>query len=58
MCDYSFSQMLMLGHSDVTPVRASATTLSLFAARFGMFYTAIAISPFVRLAQETARDGA
>ena len=50
--------MLMLGYSDVTPVRAPATTLSLFAARFGMFYTAIAISQFVGLAQGTARDGA
>ena len=50
-CYYSFSQMLMLGYSDVTPVRAPATTLSLFAALFGLFYTAIVVSQFVGLAQ-------
>lgn len=55
-CYYSFSQMLMLGYSDVTPLRAPATTLSLFAALFGMFYTAIVISQFVGLAQGASRD--
>ena len=57
-CYYSFSQMTMLGYSDITPVRAPATTLSLFAALFGMFYTAIVVSQFVGLAQAAPRDGA
>lgn len=55
-CDYSFAQMTMLGHSDITPVRGPATTLSLFAALFGMFYTAIVVSQFVGLAQGVSRD--
>jgi hypothetical protein len=55
---YSFSQMTTLGYSDITPVRAPATTLSLFAALFGMFYTAIVVSQFVGLAQAARRDGA
>ena len=55
---YSFSQMTMLGYGDITPVRAPATTLSLFAALFGMFYTAIVVSQFVGLAQAAPRDGA
>jgi hypothetical protein len=57
-CYYSFSQMTMLGYSDITPVRAPATTLSLFAALFGMFYTAIVVSQFVGLAQGASRNGA
>jgi hypothetical protein len=57
-CYYSFSQMTMLGYSDITPLRAPATTLSLFAALFGMFYTAIVVSQFVGLAQAAPRDGA
>jgi hypothetical protein len=57
-CYYSFSQMTMLGYADITPVRAPATTLSLFAALFGMFYTAIVVSQFVGLAQAAPRDGA
>jgi hypothetical protein len=48
---YAFSQVLMLGYSDVTPIRAPATTLSLFAALFGVFYTAVVVSQFVGLAQ-------
>ena len=48
---FAFSQVLMLGYSDVTPVRAPATTLSLFAALFGVFYTAVVVSQFVGLAQ-------
>jgi hypothetical protein len=57
---YAFSQVLMLGYSDVTPVRAPATTLSLFAALFGVFYTAVVVSQFVGLAQSAKgalRDG-
>lgn len=57
-CYYSFAQMTMLGYSDITPVRAPATTLSLFAALFGMFYTAIVVSQFVGLAQGASRDAA
>jgi len=40
----------------VTPVRAPATTLSLFAALFGVFYTAVVVSQFVGLAQKSKRD--
>jgi hypothetical protein len=57
-CYYSFAQMTMLGYSDMTPVRAPATTLSLFAALFGMFYTAVVVSQFVGLAQSAPRDAA
>ena len=52
---YSFSQLLTLGYSDVTPVRAPATTLSLFAALFGLFYTAIVVAQFVGLEQGPAK---
>ena len=55
-CYYSFAQMTMLGYGDVTPVRAPATTLSLFAALFGMFYTAVVVAQFVGLAQNGAGD--
>jgi hypothetical protein len=55
---YSFLQMTTLGYSDITPVRAPATTLSLFAALFGMFYTAVMVSQFVGLAKGASRDGA
>ena len=48
---YAFAQVLTIGCSDVTPVRAPATTWSLFAALFGVFYTAIVVSVFVGLAQ-------
>jgi len=48
---YAFAQVLTLGYSDVTPIRAPATTWSLFAALFGVFYTAIVVSVFVGLAQ-------
>jgi hypothetical protein len=57
-CYYSFAQMTMLGYGDMTPVRAPATTLSLFAALFGMFYTAVVVSQFVGLAQSAPRDAA
>ena len=57
-CYYSFAQMTMLGYADVTPVRAPATTLSLFAALFGMFYTAIVVAQFVGLAQNVPGDTA
>ena len=52
---YAFAQVLTIGYSDVTPVRAPATTLSLFAALFGVFYTAIVVSVFVGLAQNGKR---
>ena len=55
-CYYSFAQMTTLGYGDVTPVHAPATTLSLFAALFGMFYTAIVVAQFVGLAQDAPRD--
>ena len=52
---YAFAQVLTIGYSDVTPIRAPATTLSLFAALFGVFYTAIVVSVFVALAQSGKR---
>jgi hypothetical protein len=48
---YSMAQMMTIGYSDVTPLRAPATTLSLFAALFGLFYTAVVVAQFVGLAQ-------
>jgi hypothetical protein len=48
---YAYAQVLTIGYSDVTPIRAPATTLSLFAALFGVFYTAVVVSQFVGLAQ-------
>jgi hypothetical protein len=54
---YAFAQVLTIGYSDVTPVRAPATTLSLFAALFGVFYTAIVVSVFVGLAQSGRAGG-
>ena len=48
---YGYAQMLTLGYSDVTPVRAPATTLSLLGSLFGLFYTAVVVSQFVGLAQ-------
>jgi len=53
---YAFAQVLTMGYSDVTPVRAPATTLSLFAALFGVFYTAVVVSQFVGLAQNPKRE--
>jgi hypothetical protein len=54
---YAFSQMLTIGYADVTPVSAPATTLSLFAALFGVFYTAVVISQFVGLARSAKGGG-
>jgi hypothetical protein len=54
---YAFAQVLTIGYSDVTPIRAPATTLSLFAALFGVFYTAIVVSVFVGLAQSAKGGG-
>jgi hypothetical protein len=48
---YSMAQMLTIGYADVTPVRAPATTISLFSALFGVFYTAVVVSQFVGMAQ-------
>ena len=53
---YAFAQVMTIGYSDVTPVGAPATTLSLFAALFGVFYTAVVVSQFVGLAQKPKRE--
>lgn len=53
---YGFSQMLTIGYSDVTPLRAPATTLSLLASLFGLFYTAIVVAQFVGMAQSGKRS--
>jgi len=50
---YSFAQLLTIGYADVTPVRAPATTLSLLAALFGVFYTAVVVSQLVGMAQRS-----
>lgn len=47
---YAFAQVLTIGYADVTPIHAPATTLSLFAALFGVFYTAVVVAQFVGLA--------
>jgi hypothetical protein len=53
---YAFAQVMTIGYSDVTPVRAPATTLSLFATLFGVFYTAVVVSQFVGLVQKPKRE--
>jgi hypothetical protein len=53
---YSFTQMLTIGYADITPVRAPATTWSLLAALFGLFYTAVVVSQFVGMAQSRRSD--
>jgi hypothetical protein len=53
---YAFAQVMTIGYSDVTPIHAPATTLSLFAALFGVFYTAVVVSQFVGLAQKPNRE--
>lgn len=53
---YSFAQMLTIGYSDVTPVRAPATTLSLLGALFGLFYTAVVVSQLVGMAQSRREE--
>jgi hypothetical protein len=53
---YAFAQVMTIGYSDVTPIHAPATTLSLFAALFGVFYTAVVVSQFVGLAQKPKRE--
>jgi hypothetical protein len=54
---YSIAQMLTVGYADVTPIRAPATTISLFSTLFGVFYTAIVVSQFVGLAQARKAPG-
>jgi hypothetical protein len=56
-CYCSSAQMTMRGYADVTPVRAPATTLSLFAALFGMICTAVVVAQFVGLTQAGPRNG-
>ena len=53
---YAFAQITTIGYSDVTPIRAPATTLSLIAILFGVFYTAVVVSQFVGLAQRPKRE--
>ena len=53
---YSYAQVLTIGYADVTPVRAPATTFSLMAALFGVFYTAVVVSQVVGLAQLAPRQ--
>jgi len=55
---YGFAQIMTIGYSDVTPVHAPATTLSLLAALFGVFYTAVVVAQFVGLAQTSRQEKA
>lgn len=48
--------MLMPGYANITPVRAPATILSLFAGLFGALDAAIVIALFDGLAQGAPRD--
>ena len=48
---YSYTQLITIGYADVTPLRAPATTLSLFGGIFGVFYTAVVVSQLVTVAQ-------
>jgi len=54
---YAFTQMLTLGYNDVNPLRAPATTWSLFGAMFGVFYTAVVVSQFVGMARPVRTEG-
>ena len=53
---YSYSQMLTIGYAAVTPLRAPATTLSLLAALFGLFYTAVIVSQLVGMVQTKRKE--
>ncbi|MFO1311096.1 MAG: ion channel [Burkholderiales bacterium] len=53
---YAYTQLLTIGYADVTPLRAPATTLSLFAAIFGVFYTAVVVSQLVAVAQSERQE--
>ena len=53
---YSYTQMLTIGYAAVMPLKAPATTLSLLAALFGLFYTAIIVSQLVGMAQTQRKD--
>jgi len=53
---YSYSQMLTIGYAAVMPLTAPATTLSLLAALFGLFYTAVIVSQLVGMAQTRRQE--
>lgn len=53
---YSYTQMLTVGYAAVMPLKAPATTLSLFAALFGLFYTAVIVSQLVGMAQTQRKE--
>jgi hypothetical protein len=53
---YSYAQMLTIGYAAVTPFEAPATTLSLLAALFGLFYTAVIVSQLVGMVQTKRKE--
>jgi hypothetical protein len=53
---YSYTQMLTIGYAAVTPLKAPATTLSLFSALFGLFYTAVIVSQLVGMVQTKGKE--
>ena len=48
--------MLTIGYAAVTPLKAPATTLSLLAAFFGLFYTAVIVSQLVGMVQTKRKE--
>jgi voltage-gated potassium channel len=52
---FSYAQMLSIGYAAVTPLKAPATTLSLLASLFGLFYTAVIVSQLVGIVQSTRK---
>ena len=53
---YSYTQMLTLGYAPVVPLAAPATTLSLLASLFGLFYTAVIVSQLVGMAHSKRKE--
>ena len=53
---YSYMQMLTLGYAAVVPLAAPATTLSLLASLFGLFYTAVIVSQLVGMAHSKRNE--
>jgi hypothetical protein len=53
---YSYMQMLTMGYAAVVPLAAPATTLSLLASLFGLFYTAVIVSQLVGMAHSKRKE--
>jgi hypothetical protein len=53
---FSYAQILHHGTRAVMPLKAPVTTLSLIAALFGLFYTAVIVSQLVGMAQTKRKE--